>query len=73
MFDGSDRVKTIKVLTLKRQFEMLRIKEGDIVKEYSAKVVEIVKNIRLFGETFPDSMVVEKMIISLPARFMYKI
>ncbi|XP_015165534.1 uncharacterized protein [Solanum tuberosum] len=72
-FDGSDRVKTIKLLTLKREFEILRMKEGDIVKEYSAKLVEIVNKVRLFGETFLDSKVVEKMMISLPARFESKI
>ncbi|XP_047257496.1 uncharacterized protein LOC124889581 [Capsicum annuum] len=72
-FDGSDRVKSVKLLTLKREFEMLRIKEGDTVKEYSAKILEIINKIRLFGETFPDSKVVEKMMISLPAWFESKI
>ncbi|XP_055806936.1 uncharacterized protein LOC129875694 [Solanum dulcamara] len=72
-FDGSDRVKIVKLLTLKRELEMLRMKEGDTVKEYSAKLVKIVSKIRLFGETFPDSKVVEKMMISLPARFESKI
>lgn len=38
-FDGSDRVKTVKLLTLKREFEMLRMKEEDFVKEYSAKLM----------------------------------
>lgn len=72
-FDGSDRVKSVKLLTLKREFGMLRMKEGDTVKEYFAKLLEIINKIRLFGETFPDSKVVEKMMISLPARFESKI
>ncbi|XP_049397266.1 uncharacterized protein LOC125861399 [Solanum stenotomum] len=67
-FNGSDRVKTVKLLTLKREFEMLRMKEGDTVKEYSAKLMEIVNKVRLF-----DSRVVEKMMISLPTRFESKI
>ncbi|WMV19637.1 hypothetical protein MTR67_013022 [Solanum verrucosum] len=67
-FDGSDRVRTVKLLTLKREFKVLRMKEGDTVKEYSAKLVEIVNKVRLFGETFPDLRVVEKMMISLLAR-----
>ncbi|XP_047251356.1 uncharacterized protein LOC124886573 [Capsicum annuum] len=49
------------------------MKEGDTVKEYSAKLLEIIKKIRLFGEIFPVSKVVEKMMISLPARFESKI
>ncbi|XP_060212015.1 uncharacterized protein LOC132639593 [Lycium barbarum] len=72
-FDGRDRVKTVKLLTLKREFEMLRIKEGDTVKDYSAKLLEIVNKIRLFGEVFPNSKAVEKMMISLLVRFESKI
>ncbi|XP_016576415.2 uncharacterized protein LOC107874033 [Capsicum annuum] len=72
-FDGSDRVKSVKLLTLKREFRMLRMKEGDTVKEYSAKLLEIINKIRLFGKNFPDSKMVEKMMISLLARFESKI
>ncbi|KAF3665915.1 putative serine carboxypeptidase-like 19-like [Capsicum annuum] len=50
-----------------------RMKEGDTVKEYSGKLLEIVNKIRLFGETFPDSKMVEKMMIRLPAGFESKI
>ncbi|KAF3668568.1 hypothetical protein FXO37_09487 [Capsicum annuum] len=52
---------------------MSRMKEGDTVKEYSGKLLEIVNKIRLFGETFPDSKMVEKMMIRLPAGFESKI
>ena len=43
------------------------------MKEYTVKLVDIVSKIRLFGETFPDSKAVEKMMISLAARFESKI
>ncbi|XP_052203724.1 uncharacterized protein LOC127808967 [Diospyros lotus] len=72
-FEGSDRVRAVKLLTLKREFEMLRMKEGETVKDYSAKLMELVNKIRLFGETYEDSKVVEKILISLPARFESKI
>ncbi|PHT76830.1 hypothetical protein T459_20352 [Capsicum annuum] len=36
------RVKSIKVLALKREFELLKIKDSDSVKEYSSKMVDIV-------------------------------
>ena len=39
--EGSDQVKTVKVLILKREFEMLTMKEGENVKEYSYKVKKI--------------------------------
>ena len=35
-FEGSDRVKAVKLLTLKREFEMLKMNEGEIIKDYSS-------------------------------------
>jgi len=72
-FEGSDRVKTVKLLTLKREFEMLKMKDEELVKDYSSKVLELVNKIRLLGEAFPDERVVEKMMISLLAKFESKI
>ncbi|KAA8543340.1 hypothetical protein F0562_021165 [Nyssa sinensis] len=67
-YEGSQRVKNVKLLTLKREFEMHKMKERETVKEYARKLMEIVNKIKLFGEPFPDSKIVEKMLISLPAR-----
>ncbi|KAA8526936.1 hypothetical protein F0562_008835 [Nyssa sinensis] len=72
-YEGSQRVKNVKLLTLKREFEMHKMKEGETVKEYARKLMEIVNKIKLFGESFPDSEIVEKMLISLPATFEPKI
>ncbi|XP_052181845.1 uncharacterized protein LOC127794637 [Diospyros lotus] len=47
-FESSDRVKSIKMLTLKREFKMLRMKDGDTVKEYSSKLMQLVNQIRLY-------------------------
>ena len=72
-FEGSFRVKAVKVLTLKREFELLRMKEGETVKEYSSKLLELVNKIRILGEVIEDSKVVEKIMISLPTKFESKI
>ena len=52
---------------------MLRMKDGETIKEYSSKLLQLVNQIRLYGEAFEDSKVVEKMLISLPNRFESKI
>ena len=49
-FEGSDRVKTMKLLTLKHEFEMFKMKESESIKDYSTKVMELVNQMRLFGE-----------------------
>ncbi|KAA8546721.1 hypothetical protein F0562_003142 [Nyssa sinensis] len=67
-YEGRQRVKNVKLLTLKKEFEMHKMKERETVKEYAWKLMEIVNKIKLFGEPFPDSKIVEKMLISLPSK-----
>ena len=42
IYDGDERVKSIKLLTLKREFEMLKMKENEYVKEYTSKLSHLV-------------------------------
>lgn len=68
-FEGSNRVKSVRGLTLKREFELLKMKDSDSVEEYCSKLMEIVNQIRILGENFPDQKVVEKILVSLPDKF----
>ena len=72
-FEGSDRVKAIRLLTLKREFEMLKMKEEETVKDYSSKLSQLVNQMRLYAVKVDDSKVVEKMLISLPEKFEAKV
>ncbi|TXG72546.1 hypothetical protein EZV62_001125 [Acer yangbiense] len=72
-YEGSERVRNVKMLTLKREFEMLKMKESESVKDYSSKLSELVNQMRLYGETTEDYKVVEKMLISLPEKFEAKV
>ena len=72
-FEGSTRVKDVKLITLKREFEMLKMKDSDSVKEYTTKVMTIVNQIRLAGEDFLNQRVVEKIMVSVLNRFESKI
>ncbi|GLT45830.1 hypothetical protein SLA2020_196340 [Shorea laevis] len=49
------------------------MKETDTIHQYSNKLMDVVNQIRLHGEDFPDQRVVEKMIVSLPEKFEPKI
>lgn len=53
------------MLTLKREFEMLKMKDGDFVKDYASKILQVINQIRLYSEQFDDYKVVEKILISL--------
>lgn len=39
-FEGNNRVKSVRLLALKREFEILKMKDSDSVKEYSSKLME---------------------------------
>nr|GEV84249.1 putative ribonuclease H-like domain-containing protein [Tanacetum cinerariifolium] len=50
-FDGTDRVKVVRLLTLKREFELLRMKDDELVKEDSARMMDAVNQMRLHEVT----------------------
>ncbi|XP_021901703.1 uncharacterized protein LOC110817469 [Carica papaya] len=72
-FDGGVRSRKVKILRLKNEFALLRMKENESVKDYASKLSDVVNKMRLLWEDFPKSRVVEKILISLPPKFEYKI
>lgn len=44
---------------------MLKMKDGDFVKDYASKILQVINQIRLYSEQFDDDKVVEKILISL--------
>ncbi|XP_016553417.2 uncharacterized protein LOC107852893 [Capsicum annuum] len=68
-FEGNNRVKSVKVLALKREFELLNMKDSDNMKEYSSKLMYIVNQIRILGENFLDQKVVKNIMVGLPNKF----
>nr|ABA95820.1 retrotransposon protein, putative, unclassified [Oryza sativa Japonica Group] len=70
-FQGSQKVLAVKLQTLRRQFQNLLMKESEKVKDYFSRVIEIVNQMRLYGEDINDQKVVEKILISLPEKYEY--
>ncbi|RVX19280.1 Retrovirus-related Pol polyprotein from transposon TNT 1-94 [Vitis vinifera] len=50
-FEGSNRVKTVKLLTLKREFELMKMKDNEFVKDYSSRLMDVVNQMRLLELT----------------------
>ncbi|GMI89813.1 hypothetical protein HRI_002650600 [Hibiscus trionum] len=71
--EGGDKVKKIKLLTLKREFAMLQMKEDELIKDFLNTMMTIVNQIRLYDEDLPNGNVVENVMISVPQRFKAKI
>ncbi|RVW82648.1 Retrovirus-related Pol polyprotein from transposon TNT 1-94 [Vitis vinifera] len=72
-FEVSERVKTVRLLTLKREFELMKMKDDESVKDYSGRLMDVVNQMRLLGEAFTDQKVVEKIMVSVPQEFEAKI
>ncbi|XP_020214488.1 uncharacterized protein LOC109798576 [Cajanus cajan] len=72
-FQGSERTRRMKVLNLRREFEAIKMKESETVKEFSDRLSKVVTQIRLLGEELSDQRVVEKVLVCLPERFESKI
>ena len=47
-------IKTIRLLTLKREFELMKMKDNESVKDYSSRLMDVVNQMRLLGEAFTD-------------------
>ena len=63
----------MQILNLKRQFEVLRMKDNESIKEYVDRLMEVVNKIRLLGKDLTDQRVVEKVLVRLLERFESKI
>ena len=68
-YEGDERIKGMQVLNLVREFEMQKMKESEIIKEYANKLLTIVNNVRLLGFEFSDSRIVQKILVTIPERF----
>lgn len=45
------------------------MKEEDSVKDYTSKLIKVVNQMKLHGDTIIDENVVQKILISLPDKF----
>jgi len=68
-YDGNERIRSIHVLNLMREFERQKMKDSETIKEYSNKLLSIANKIRLLGKDFTDSKIAEKILVTVPERY----
>lgn len=57
--------------SLRREFEVLAMKNDETITEYFARVMTVSNKMRNNGEDMPDSKIVEKILRTLTERFTY--
>ncbi|XP_024004889.1 uncharacterized protein LOC112082035 [Eutrema salsugineum] len=72
-YQGNKRVQSAQLQRLRRDFEVLEMKEGDNIGDYFSKVMMVANDMRNLGENMPDDKIVEKILRTLADRFTYVI
>jgi hypothetical protein len=73
IYEGDTKFKVAKLQTYRGQFEQLKIKEDKNIAAYFLRVDEKVNAIIGLGEEIEESIIVQKVLRSLPMRFNPKI
>ena len=73
IYEGDEKVKGAKLQTYRAEFEHLKMKEEENIAAYFLRVDEVVNNMRGLGEKIEGSVIVQKILRSLPMRFDSKI
>lgn len=68
-FQGTTKVMTVKLQTLRRDSETLLMKNNESVQDFLSRVTKIVGQMKVFGEKISDQTVVEKVLRSLTSKF----
>lgn len=70
-YQGSTKVKRAQLQALRRDFEILGMKEGESVDEYFARTLAVANKMKAHGERMEETVIVEKILRSMTARFNY--
>ncbi|KAL0397757.1 UNVERIFIED_CONTAM: hypothetical protein Scaly_0224100 [Sesamum calycinum] len=68
-YQGSAKVRIIKLQTLRRDFENMKMKDSETIDEYYTKVRELVNQLKAYGRNIPEKRVVEKLLISVTEKY----
>ena len=68
-YAGDDRIRSMQVLNVRREYELQRMQESVTIEEYSNKLLGIANKIKLLGSDFADSRIVKKILVTVPERY----
>ena len=68
-YKETDRVKTVRLQTLRLQFESLKMKESETVDQFMTRVSGIVAQFQTYGEPLEQKIIVQKILRCLTKKF----
>ena len=66
---GDTKVRTIILQSLRKQYANIKMKDFETVKNFYTRIMALVTEMRAYGEDLTDKKIVEKILISLTAKF----
>lgn len=70
-YQGTARVKRAQIQVLRKEFEILHMKEGESVNNYFVRTLSIANKMCIHGESLEDIAVIEKILHSMTHKFDY--
>jgi hypothetical protein len=70
-YQGSTKVKRAQLQALRREFELLGMKDGESVDEYFGRTLTIANKIKTHGERMEQIVIIEKILRSMTTKFDY--
>jgi len=68
-YEGDKKVKSIKLQTLRRQYELLQMGDSEKIAPYVSKIQNLVHLMKNYGESITNKMVIEKVMRTLAPHF----
>ncbi|XP_050154691.1 uncharacterized protein LOC126628870 [Malus sylvestris] len=68
-FHGDKQVRSIKLQGLRRDFEYTRMRDDETLSGYLTRLLELVNQMKGYGEDLPRERLVQKLLISLTKEF----
>lgn len=68
-FHGDKQVRSVKLQSLRREFEYTRMRDDESLSAYITKLFDLINQMRSYGEDLARSRIVQKLLISLPSAY----
>lgn len=68
-YAGADKLKKVKLQTLRRQYELLQMNDQESVAEFFIRLLSVTNQMKSCGEQLTNLMIVEKVMRTLTPRF----
>ncbi|KAL4362450.1 hypothetical protein GQ457_04G012430 [Hibiscus cannabinus] len=68
-FHGDEKIRNIRLNTLRSQYDNMKMKENEDIRGYTSRFMEVVNQMKIYGEDISYAKIVQKILGSLDRKF----